>query len=176
MPITDAISVSLYLYIHKYAFTITQKPTPKEPAKPGSRKEGLLDYEAGRGVYKRLSRPGPVYLAGLLRQATGIDMRATTLGSCLRRSPFLRWRAEVNHSRSLPIKALMPASFVVELEIGGKPLPRFRHRAIGLQVNADGHFKRLAYDFRFLRQRHVAPVPISLALTERPLSPIQNAP
>ena len=60
-------------------------------------------------------------------QETGIYKWETALGSCSYRSLSLRLGVEVNHSRGLPVKVLVPSSFVVEHEIGGKPFLHLRH-------------------------------------------------
>ena len=65
--------------------------------------------------------------SGLFGQATGVYKWESALGSRSCRSLFLRFSAEVNHSRCLSVKVIMPSLFVVELEVAGHPVFHLRH-------------------------------------------------
>ncbi len=63
----------------------------------------------------------------MLGQGTGIYKWEAALDSGSCRNLSLRLGAQVNHSRSLVVKVLMPSSFIVERKIGGKPFSDLCH-------------------------------------------------
>ena len=64
---------------------------------------------------------GNVRWSGFLGQETGIYKWKTAPGSCSCRSLSQRLGAQVNHSRGLPVKVLVPSTFGVEREVGASP-------------------------------------------------------
>ena len=73
--------------------------------------------------------------SGFLGQETGIYKWEIALDYSSCRSLFLRLCTEVNHSRCLPVKVIMPSFFVVELKVAGQSIFHLRHGSICLQIN-----------------------------------------